>query len=325
MTLLTIDNLSISFQVQKETLKAVRGISLTLEKGEIVGLVGESGCGKSVTAKSILNLIGHPGRIDQGEVLYNNKNLLTCSPEELRAVRGKSIAMIFQNPVGALNPVFSIKTQLIDVIRLHQKCTKKEAYDKAIELLTQVGISDPEKRINGYPHQFSGGMAQRVMIAMAISSTPDIIIADEPTASLDVTIQAQITDLLRQLSKNLQSSVLMISHDLSVIKQLCQRIYVMYLGKIVEEGPIEQVFNNPQHPYTKLLLSSAGLRKLEIPYPSMNELPSPLNLPQGCSFQSRCPYVEERCTLKEPILKDRENKQKSACVLEFPSVSSVTQ
>ena len=287
MTLLTIDNLSISFQVQKETLKAVRGISLTLEKGEIVGLVGESGCGKSVTAKSILNLIGHPGRIDQGEVLYNNKNLLTCSPEELRAVRGKSIAMIFQNPVGALNPVFSIKTQLIDVIRLHQKCTKKEAYDKAIELLTQVGISDPEKRINGYPHQFSGGMAQRVMIAMAISSTPDIIIADEPTASLDVTIQAQITDLLRQLSKNLQSSVLMISHDLSVIKQLCQRIYVMYLGKIVEEGPIEQVFNNPQHPYTKLLLSSAGLRKLEIPYPSMNELPSPLNLPQGCSFQSR--------------------------------------
>ena len=298
MTLLTIDNLSISFQVQKETLKAVRGISLTLEKGEIVGLVGESGCGKSVTAKSILNLIGHPGRIDQGEVLYNNKNLLTCSPEELRAVRGKSIAMIFQNPVGALNPVFSIKTQLIDVIRLHQKCTKKEAYDKAIELLTQVGISDPEKRINGYPHQFSGGMAQRVMIAMAISSTPDIIITDEPTASLDVTIQAQITDLLRQLSKNLQSSVLMISHDLSVIKQLCQRIYVMYLGKIVEEGPIEQVFNNPQHPYTKLLLSSAGLRKLEIPYPSMNELPSPLNLPQGCSFQSRCPDVEEMGTVK---------------------------
>ena len=257
--MLEVKNLTVEFQSGKNTLTAVNGLNLSIAKNEIVGLVGESGCGKSVSALSILGLIEPPGKIASGEVIFKNHDLLKLKPEELRKIRGKEISMVFQNPLAALNPLFSIKTQMMDIILLHQKVDKATAFKKAIELLDKVKIADAKNRINQYPHQFSGGMAQRVMIAMAISALPSLLIADEPTASLDVTIQAEVLDLLKQLNRELNLAILMISHDLNVIKYLCTKIVVMYMGKVVEVGPTKQILDNPKHPYTKLLLSSANM------------------------------------------------------------------
>ncbi len=311
--LLEIKNLTVEFSLGVDRFNAVDAVSLTIDQEEIVGLVGESGCGKTVTALSVLRLIDLPGRITSGEVIYKGQNLITCSQSAIRAVRGKEIAMIFQNPLAALNPLFSIETQLIDVIVLHQKCSKRQARERAIELLKTVHIPEPEKRIRQYPHQYSGGMAQRVMIAMAISAGPSLMIADEPTASLDVTIQAQIIDLLRQLNQTRKLSVLMISHDLGIIQALCQRVIVMYLGKIVEQGTIEQVFSQPKHPYTQLLLASAGLYLQKSVTDLFPEISSAIDQIKGCRFWPRCSKVIAECKEKSPQLVENMPKHWVAC------------
>ena len=249
--LLKIKGLKIEFQLKnRKVLRAVDGIDLTINPGEIHGLVGESGCGKTVTSLSILRLITRPGYISAGEVLWDGKDLLKLKKDEMRRVRGKEIAMIFQNPQGALNPLYTIGDQMRAIIQLHRPMRKKEAEDEVIRLLQIVKIPDPEKRINDYPHQLSGGMCQRVLIAMALSCQPKLLIADEPTAALDVTIQAQILDLLLELREQFQMAILLISHDMGVVARMCDRISVMYLGRIIELAEATQLYNSPKHPYT---------------------------------------------------------------------------
>ena len=255
--MLTVRNLKTTFQVEKnKILKAVDGVDIDIQKNEVLGLVGESGCGKSVASLSILRLVGSKGRVSADRLEWQGKNLLALSEEQLRRIRGKEISMIFQNPQASLNPVYTAGNQLIETIQLHQGLDKNNARAKALELFKEVNISDPERRLQQYPHEFSGGMAQRVMIAMALCSEPDLLIADEPTASLDVTIQAQIMKLLLELKARRGMSILMISHDMGVIAQMCDRIAVMYLGRIVELADAKTLFENPRHPYTRALLKS---------------------------------------------------------------------
>jgi peptide/nickel transport system ATP-binding protein len=318
--LLRIKDLSVHFNLKGHgVLHAVDGIDLDIYQGEILGLVGESGCGKTVTTLSLLRLIDPPGYISNGQLNWEGKDLLNLNHKEMRQVRGKEIAMIFQNPQSSMNPLYSVGSQLVSVIRLHQKISKEEARKEAVRLLRLVEIPDPDRRMNDYPHQLSGGMCQRIMIAMALSCRPKLLIADEPTASLDVTIQAQIMDLLLEIREKFQMAILLVSHDLGVIARMCDRISVMYLGRIVESAPAKKLYNSPMHPYTQALLKSVPL-----PDPEHNEkitklkgdVPSPMNIPSGCRFRSRCPEVFDPCSKVDPMLRSvNGDDHLAACLL----------
>jgi len=300
--LLSVNNLRVSFSMNGYRIFAVRGASFELKKGETLGLVGESGCGKSVTAFSILRLIDPPGFIDDGEIVYNGANLLTLDEESIRKVRGKEISMIFQEPMTSLNPVFRIGFQIEEVLRLHLGLNKKDARDNAIELLRQVGIPSPEKRCDSYPHELSGGMRQRVMIAMALAANPAILIADEPTTALDVTIQAQILDLLLQIQNERHMSLLLITHDLGIVANVADRIAIMYAGEIVETGSTQEIFNNPLHPYTiglfEALPRQGTVRERMSTIPG--SVPTISEEIHGCTFHPRCFKGGDEC-LKDAI------------------------
>ncbi|MCH7727258.1 MAG: ABC transporter ATP-binding protein [Planctomycetes bacterium] len=307
--LVEIRNLKTHFFTDEGVVKAVDDVSLTIPVGKTLGLVGESGCGKSVTALSIIRLISSPGRIVDGTItLYDNGQPLQLShiPEpELRKIRGSAIAMIFQEPMTSLNPVFTIGAQIMEAVRLHQDVTKAEARHIAIEALRKVKIPSPEDRVGEYPHQFSGGMRQRVMIAMALACNPKLLIADEPSTALDVTIQAQVLDLLRDLQQETGMSILIITHDLGVIAEMADEVAVMYASKIVEQASVEELFANPRHPYTHGLFNSRpklGMRRDKKLYAIEGMVPSPLLFPNGCKFHPRCPFSEERCEQEEPEL-----------------------
>lgn len=314
--MLNVKNLITEFDVATGTLKAVDGVSFEVGDNEIVGIVGESGSGKSVTAMSIMGLIPKNGRIKSGEIIYKGKNLAQFSEKEYRKIRGTEIGLIFQNPLASLNPVFTIANQMIETIRIHHPSYSKEkAREVAIDYLKKVNISDPEARLNQYPHEFSLGMCQRIMIAITLVMDPTLLIADEPTASLDVTIQAQILQLLKDIQADHNMSVLMISHDLGIMAQHCDKILVMYLGRIVEAGTPDQIFNAPQHPYTQALISAIPNPNPTIkhtPQILKGDIPSPINLPVGCRFQGRCPLVEDKCRKSEPALEIK-NSRDVAC------------
>jgi oligopeptide/dipeptide ABC transporter ATP-binding protein len=304
--LLEVENLRTSFPTDGGVVHAVDNVSFNVRRGEAVALVGESGCGKSVTAMSIMRLVASPGRITGGAIRFKGRNLAAIPEKEMRSVRGNDIAMVFQEPMTSLNPVFKIGAQVSEAIRIHRKVGKKEAWKQAGDMLELVSIPDPHKRLDDYPHQLSGGMRQRVMIAMALSCDPELLIADEPTTALDVTIQAQIMELLAGLQKRLGLAVLLITHDLGVVAEFCERVIVMYTGRVVEEAPVGDLFANPAHPYTRGLLKSlpgvsSGTAARRLPtiagmVPSLNALPS------GCKFNPRCPDVMEICYGNEPAL-----------------------
>src|SRR3989337_34163 len=303
--LLQITNLHTSFFTDAGEVKAVRGVSFSLEEGKTIGLVGESGCGKSVTALSIWRLIPFPGRIVEGKVIYNGKDLISLSEYEMQKIRGADIAMIFQEPMTSLNPVLTIGNQISEAISLHQNLNKRDVIDKTVEMLKLVGIPSPYNKIQDYPHQMSGGMRQRAMIAMALSCNPNIVIADEPTTALDVTIQAQILELIQGLQKQLDMAMILITHDLGIVAETVDNVAVMYAGKIVEYTDTESIFREPMHPYTVGLLNSmpamegAGKGHLStIP----GAVPVLFNLPQGCTFYDRCPKADTICTEHEPEL-----------------------
>ncbi len=306
--ILEVKNLKTSFKVEDGHFFAVDDVSFSLNKGKTLGIVGESGCGKSVTSLSIMRLIATPpGKIESGEILFKGENLLKVSDARMRQIRGNEIAMIFQEPMTSLNPVFTCGDQIAEAIQLHQpKLNSKQIKEKAIEMLKLVGIPAPEKRYDEYPHQLSGGMRQRVMIAMSLSCSPSLLIADEPTTALDVTIQAQILDLMRKLNSELQFAMILITHDLGVVAEMCNEVAVMYAGKIIEYGTVEDIFYRPQHPYTKGLLDSIPhfetgqrLEKLST-IPGM--VPSLTQLPKGCRFRDRCTKSISQCAEVEPLL-----------------------
>lgn len=308
--LLEVENLKTYFSTDEGLVRAVDEVSFTIPEGKTLGLVGESGCGKSVTALSIMRLVARPGRIVGGRVLFAAngewKDLLELSEAEMRQIRGGQIAMIFQEPMTSLNPVFTIGNQILEAIRLHRQLRGKEAWELAIQMLRQVGIPEPERRLREYPHQFSGGMRQRAMIAMALSCNPKLLIADEPTTALDVTIQAQILDLLRQLQAEQKLAILLITHDLGIVAEMADEVAVMYASKIVEAGPIEAVFQQPMHPYTYLLFRSRPTLGAPKDQPLMTipgAVPDPKYLPPGCKFHPRCPMCQPRCRCEEPTLR----------------------
>lgn len=304
--LLEIKNLRTYFDTEGGVAKAVDGISFDIYRGEVLGIVGESGSGKSVTSLSITRLIPNPpGRIVSGEIIYQNIDLLKLSYEEMRKYRGKDIAMIFQEPMTSLNPVLKIGKQLNEVVIQHAHLSQKEATEKSIEMLKQVGIPDPGKRMKEYPHQFSGGMRQRVMIAMALLNNPALLIADEPTTALDVTIQAQILELMLEMKKKREdAAILLITHDLAVVAETCERVIVMYGGKIQEEADVMSLFQSPLHPYTKGLINSLPLpgKQKERLQAIRGTVPSILNMPAGCKFSTRCDFKMDICELEEPEL-----------------------
>jgi peptide/nickel transport system ATP-binding protein len=318
--LLAIHNLHTYFFTDEGVAKAVDGVDLELKEGGTLGVVGESGCGKSVTALSVMRLIPDPpGKITQGEILFGGTNLLDLSEAEMRKIRGRSISMIFQEPMTSLNPVFQIGDQISEVLRLHEGMSRKESWDRSVEMLKMVGIPSPERRVQEYPHQLSGGMRQRAMIAMALACSPKLMIADEPTTALDVTIQAQILELMNRLQKEKGMSVILITHNLGVIAETAQRVAVMYAGRIVEYAEVKPIFFNPMHPYTQGLLKSiprldeehARKARLEA-IPGL--VPSLLELPPGCKFSNRCKYVFEKCG-EEPQLIEAEPGHMVRCWL----------
>lgn len=303
--LLEVKNLKTYFYTSDGVVPAVDGVSFHVDKGETLGIVGESGCGKSVTSLSVMRLIPNPpGKIVAGEIIFDGADLLKKSEADMRKIRGNRISMIFQEPMTSLNPVYTVGDQIAEAIVLHQGLKRREAMEKATEMLRLVGIPLPERRVREYPHQLSGGMRQRVMIAMALSCNPQMLIADEPTTALDVTIQAQILELMKRLKQELGMAIMLITHDLGVVAEMCQRVVVMYAGKIVEEADVVSIFRNPLHPYTEGLLKSI---------PSMDRakgrlhviegvVPNPLHMPAGCRFHPRCPYTMDICRQKEPDL-----------------------
>ena len=314
--LLAVDDLVTTFSTEEGLVTPVDGVSFTVERGETVGVVGESGCGKSVTSLSILRLVpSPPGRIAQGRILFEGQDLLTLSEREMRAIRGRDIAMIFQEPMTSLNPVFTCGDQILEALRRHQKVSAAEARNQALELLRLVGIPLPEQRLGAYPHQLSGGMRQRIMIAMALCCHPRLLIADEPTTALDVTIQAQILDLLRHLKKQLSMAVLLITHDLGVVAETAERVVVMYAGKVVEEAPVRTLFHTPRHPYTEgLLRSIPRLDERRESLPVIDGMvPNLLDLPSGCRFHPRCPRAERRCREEAPALRSFGEGHRVAC------------
>jgi peptide/nickel transport system ATP-binding protein/oligopeptide transport system ATP-binding protein len=319
MSLLEVRNLKTQFYTDDGIVKAVDDVSFSIGNEETFGLVGESGCGKSVTALSIIRLISWPpGKIVGGEILLEGENLLEKTEEEMQKIRGCKISMVFQEPMTSLDPVFTVGNEIMEVIQLHQGLDKEEAQEKAIDMLKIVGIPDPERRINEYPHQLSGGMRQRVMIAMALSCKPKLLIADEPTTALDVTIQAQILRLMDQLKKDFQASVLLITHDLGVIAQQCENVAVMYAGEIVEYGSVEAIFENPLHPYTVGL--NRAIPRLDVDTEKLEiiegTVPNLIEIPSGCRFHPRCQYVMDVCRREHPDLREHENHHLSRCWLE---------
>jgi oligopeptide/dipeptide ABC transporter ATP-binding protein len=300
--LLEVNDLRTHFQTRAGLVRAVDGVSFYLDRGELLGLVGESGCGKSMTALSVMRLVASPGKIVGGQVLFEGTDLLRLSDTDMRKMRGDDIAMIFQDPMTSLNPVYTVGEQIAEALRLHRKMSRKEARQATIEAMREVAIPDPARRINDYPHQLSGGMRQRVMIAMALACNPKLLIADEPTTALDVTIQAQILELLDDLRKQRDLAVLLITHDLGVVAEVADRVAVMYTGRVVEESPVEELFARPKHPYTEGLLRSvpkltaAEVVKKERLETIEGVVPSPTELPPGCHFAPRCPHRMPRCT-----------------------------
>ena len=319
--LLKVKDLRTEFFTSKtSSVTAVANISFDIYKGEILGLVGESGCGKSVTSLSIMQLLKDtPGKITNGEVVLDGVNLVTASDAEIRNIRGGKMSMIFQEPMSSLNPAMRIDKQMVEGICLHTDMSKEQAREHAAEMLKKVGIPDPQRVLKNYPHQLSGGMSQRVMIAMAMSNDPQLLIADEPTTALAVTIQAQILDLMKKIQKEEQSSILLITHDLGVVAEMCSRVIVMYAGKIVEEAPVGILFNNPTHPYTQGLIASvpklgSGVKVL----PSIpGSVPDLSSMPEGCRFAPRCKYATEKCRTQEPPLAVVGENQKCRCWLKI--------
>jgi len=319
--LLEVTDLHTQFVTRAGIVKSVDGVSIHLGEGELLGLVGESGCGKSITALSIMRLIGSPGKITSGSIKFNGEELLTASTERMRNIRGNDIAMIFQDPMTSLNPVFTVGEQIAEALRLHRRLNKQQAWAAAIEAMKEVSIPSPERRASDYPHQLSGGMRQRVMIAMALACEPKLLIADEPTTALDVTIQAQILELLDNLRKTRQLAVLLITHDLGVVAEVADRVCVMYTGRIVEESGVDEIFEKPKHPYTQGLLASVP--KLALEHIEKQErlrtiegvVPDPTALPHGCHFAPRCEFRMEICTRGEIPLYELANGVSARCVL----------
>lgn len=324
--LLEIKNLETSFYTHVGEVKAVRGVSLDLNKGEAIGIVGESGSGKSITMMSLMRLLEENGKIKNGEILFEGTDLTKLSEKDMEKIRGNEIGMIFQDPMTSLNPVFTIGDQLIEPLIKHSKLSKSEAYKKAVEMLTIVGIPSPEKRLKQYPHEFSGGMRQRAMIAMALICSPKLVIADEPTTALDVTIQAQILELMKNLKDKLQTSIVLITHDLGVVADLCNRINVMYGGMVVESGSKRDIFYNPKHPYTWGLLRSIPNPKEDIKErlkPIEGTPPDLLKPPAGCPFAPRCEFAMKLCMEHKPEYFEIGKGHKSACWLNHPEAPKV--
>jgi oligopeptide/dipeptide ABC transporter ATP-binding protein len=312
---LDVKNLSVGFSSFGESVGIVSGISFNVRRGETLGVVGESGCGKSMTALAIMRLVNSPPCVITGEMNMNGRNLMDMSETEMRNLRGNEISMIFQEPMTSLNPVLTVGTQLMEVFRSHKGMSRSEALERSVEMLRSVNISMPEQRMREYPHQLSGGMRQRVMIAMALSCKPKLLIADEPTTALDVTIQAQILDLMKRLGKELGTSIILITHDLGIVSEACSRVLILYCGRIVEEGDADDIFEHPAHPYTKGLLDSLpkgdGRRLYVIP----GAVPSPSDYPRGCVFHPRCSRAIERCSLAQPDLTEISPKHRVRCWL----------
>ncbi len=319
--LLEIKNLQTHFPTKEGIVRAVDDVSFHIDESELLGLVGESGCGKSITALSIMRLISSPGKIVGGSIKFNGLELTTASENKMRAIRGNDIAMIFQDPMTSLNPVYTVGEQIAEALRLHRNLNKKDAWDAAIEAMKEVSIPSPSTRVKDYPHQLSGGMRQRVMIAMALACEPELLIADEPTTALDVTIQAQILELLNELQQSRKLAILLITHDLGVIAETADRVCVMYTGKIVEQSGVDEIFENPKHPYTQGLLNSVpklseeeleGLVRLST---IEGTVPSPTNLPTGCHFAPRCAFKKDICELGDIPLYELDEDIKVRCVL----------
>ena len=307
MALISIESLKVYFFLDQKVIKAIEDVSLTIDRAETVALVGESGCGKSVTALSIMGLIPQPpGKIISGNILFEGRDIIKMNQKELQDLRGKEIAMVFQEPMTSLNPVLSIEDQMKEVIKAHEALSEKEIYQRCIEMLDYVGIDSPEQRLKSYPHQLSGGQRQRIMIAMALLCSPKLLIADEPTTALDVTVQAQIMGVFKRIQQSKNMSILYITHDLRVVYAIADRVYVMYLGMVVESAKKDELFKDPMHPYTKGLLNS-------IPDPKRHNkrlnsipgvVPDPSKRPSGCPFHTRCPYCKEICKITNPELID---------------------
>ena len=316
MPLLEVRDLRVSFFTPRGEVRAVDGVSFTIDEGETFGLVGESGCGKSVTALSLLRLLDGNGRIVGGDIVFAGRRLLALSEEEMRSLRGDQIAMVFQEPMTSLNPVFTVGYQIGEVLEVHRGMSRKQARAEAIELLRLVEIPEPERRVDAYPHQLSGGMRQRVMIAMALACRPRLLIADEPTTALDVTIQAQILDLLAHLQQQFGMAVLFVTHDLGIVAERARRVAVMYAGRIVEEAETATLFRNPLHPYTRGLLRSIprlGMRVRRLAA-IPGSVPDPLSLPSGCRFRDRCTYAVARCGEIDPQLEPFGDSRAVACI-----------
>jgi peptide/nickel transport system ATP-binding protein len=315
MALLEVQDLEVDFPLGRRTLRALHQVGFTLDRGERLGVVGESGAGKSVTAFSILNLISRPGRITDGRILFEGRDLIRLSEQEMRSIRGNRISMIFQDPMMTLNPVLTIETQMVETLQAHRAISRDEARRVAVEKLREVRIPSPEARLDSYPHELSGGMRQRVVIAVALLTDPSIIIADEPTTALDVTIQAEIMALMVDLCRNHDVALMLITHDLAVVSQVAQRVIVMYAGEVVEEGSVREVIDSPRHPYTKGLLAAlpqrnrAGGRLNQI----RGSMPALDAIPEGCSFHPRCDRAEAECGRRAPLLRDIGGGRRVAC------------
>jgi oligopeptide/dipeptide ABC transporter ATP-binding protein len=319
-TLLEVRNLRTHFFSRAGVVRAVDNVSFRVGRGEILGLVGESGCGKSVSSLSLMRLVDRPGRIVSGEILFEGRDLLTLSKEEMRRLRGSRLAMIFQEPMSSMNPVFTIGSQIAEAILVHEQVSRGAAKERVLRLMRLVGIPDPERRFRQFPHQFSGGMLQRMMVAMALACSPSLLIADEPVTALDVTIQAQILDLIKELRDQTGASILLITHDMGVVAETCDRVAVMYLGKIVETGPLASLFETPKHPYTVGLLASIPRLEetVEWLHPIPGMVPSPMDLPAGCRFCSRCPHAMPICAEAEPPMLEVAPGHHAACFLYEP-------
>ncbi|PGC83374.1 ABC transporter ATP-binding protein [Bacillus toyonensis] len=312
-----LKDLQTHFQTEEGTVKAVNHVSFAVREGETVCVVGESGCGKSVTALSIMGLIAESGSVVGGDILYEGKSLLGMKEKELRSLRGNDIAMIFQEPMTSLNPVFTAGEQIVETLREHELLSKNEAYKKAIELIRKVGIARADEIVHSYPHELSGGMLQRIMIAVALSCNPKLLIADEPTTALDVTIQAQILDLLRQIKEEFKTSILLITHDLGVVAEMADYVVVMYGGKVIEEAPVLEIFQNPKHPYTKGLLKSKPVmgKRIDKLYSIPGQVPNLVGLGEFCYFSGRCEHCMEICKEEAPNLNVHDENHKVACWL----------
>jgi len=319
--LLSVDNLQTRFNTDAGVVQAVDGVTFEIQEGEILGLVGESGCGKSVTSRSVMSLVESPGEIHGGRIMFDGENLLEKSNAELRDIRGEDISMIFQEPMSALNPVFDVGWQIGEPLRIHQDLSNAASRKRAVELMRRVGIPSAEDRVDAFPHQFSGGMRQRAMIAMALACEPDLLIADEPTTSLDVTIEAQILEIIEELNERQNMAVMLITHDLGVVAEVCDRVAVMYAGRIVEYGDVVDVFKNPRHPYTKGLLDCVpDPREQQDTFtPIDGQVPDLSDPPEGCNFADRCPFASAECRETDPRLRAVDDDHYSACIWEDPA------